>query len=87
MENNNIRNKNKKGWNSFMEQYGTKIRNKKKKAGMERNGKQQNTEQEEKGWNRGENTEQSINRTLVCLEQFTEQFRDYGTEEKTRSSL
>ena len=55
-----------KGWNSFMEQYGTKIRNKKKKAKMERNGKQQNTEQEGKGWNRGENTEQSINRTLVC---------------------
>ena len=38
-----------KGWNSFMEQYGTKIRNKKKKAGMERNGKNNKIRNKEKG--------------------------------------
>ena len=38
-----------KGWNSFMEQYGTKIRNKKKKAGMERNGKDNKIRNKEKG--------------------------------------
>ena len=66
MENNKIRNKKKKGgtnsWNSMEQKYGTRRKR------LEWNGmkKQQNMEQEGKGWNRGENTEQSINRTLVC---------------------